>query len=484
MAPEPTPEFDLGPLSWVQGEIDQALTRGLEALALFRANPKDGTSLKHARSHVHQAAGAIQMVGLDAVVAYTDELERQLARLEELSPAEAVAGCDVVDRACRKLKIFLDELVNGVPPVPLKLYPEYEAMQTARGVKAAAPTDLFYPDLSPRAPRIAPREVISPNKLPSYLVKQRRLYQRGLLAWLRGDETGAATMRDAIAGIEDITTQSSLRAFWWTVGAMLEGLVEGGIDSGFGVKQLTARIDLQIRRVAEGSAKVADRLRREVLYFVAICAPVGSQVQAVQRSFKLWGLIPTAEVLSADVVRLQPLLREAREQLNGAKDAWLKAASGRAENLPKLKQTLVSVHAKAADIHNGALMKLTAALVERLDKMPASGVPEPVAMEYATALLLAESAFENYSNLSEDFPKQVDAMLARLDAARQGKLSPTAVAPMLDEMSKRAQERVLRTCATWSRCSTRSSAITASARILRRWPRTVRRFVARCGSWA
>jgi chemosensory pili system protein ChpA (sensor histidine kinase/response regulator) len=440
---EPTTDFDLGPLSWVQGEIDQALTRGLDSLAQFRANPSDSTTLKHARTHVHQAAGAIQMVGLDAVVAFTDELERQLARLEELNPDQAAAGCDVVDRACRKLKIFLDELVNGAAPVPLKLYPEYEAMQAARGVKAAAPTDLFYPDLSPRAPRLTQREVIPPNRMPSYLVKQRRLYQRGLLAWLRGDEAGAITMRDAIAGIEDITMQGSLRAFWWTVGAMFEGLVERGLDAGFGVKQLCARIDLQIRRVAEGSAKVADRLRREVLYFVAISAPVGPQVQAVQRAFKLSGLIPSAEVLSADVVRLQPILREAREQLAGAKDAWLKAASGRAENLGKLKQTLASVHAKAADIHNGALMKLTAALVERLEKMPASGVSEPVAMEYATALLLAESAFENYSNLSADFPKQVDAMLARLDAARQGRAPATSGAPMLDEMSKRAQERVL-----------------------------------------
>jgi general secretion pathway protein E len=88
MASEPTPEFDLGPLSWVQGEIDQALTRGLDALAQFRAKPDDATTLKHARSHVHQAAGAIQMVGLDAVVAFTDELERQLSRLEDLPPAE------------------------------------------------------------------------------------------------------------------------------------------------------------------------------------------------------------------------------------------------------------------------------------------------------------------------------------------------------------------------------------------------------------
>ena len=101
------------------------------------------------------------------------------------------------------------------------------------------------------------RATISTHTLPSYLAKQRRLYQSGLLAWLRGDETGAATMRDAIAGIEDITTQSSLRAFWWTVGAMLEGLVEGGIDSGFGVKQLAGRIDLQIRR---GEFVAADKI--------------------------------------------------------------------------------------------------------------------------------------------------------------------------------------------------------------------------------
>src|SRR6185437_7951110 len=81
-------------------------------------------------------------------------------------------------------------------------------------------------------------------------------------------------------------------------------------------------------------------------------------------------------------------------------------------------------------------------LVERLDKMPSAGVSEPVAMEYATALLLAESAFDNYTNLAGDFPQQVEAMVARLDAARAGRAA-AAGAPALDEMSKRAQERML-----------------------------------------
>ena len=444
MATDNAPDFDLGPLSWVQGEIDQALGRGLDSLAAFQANPGDGTELKHARTHVHQAAGAIQMVGLDAVVAFTDEIERQLGRLDELAEPERKSACAAIDRACRKLRIFLVELVGGSPPVPLKLFPEYEAMQRARGVKAAAPTDLFFPDLAPRAPKLSMPQVVPAAKLPSYMVKQRRQYQRGLLAWLRGDEEGAKTMRDAIAAIEDATTHQNLRAFWWTSGALFDALNERGLEGGFGVKQLAARIDLQIRRVVEGSAKVADRLRREVLYYVAIAAPVTPSVQAVQKGFKLGGLIPSAEVLNSDLVRIQPLLRDARDQLATAKDSWLKFTSGRAENLPKLKQTLSSVHKCAAEIGNGALMKLTAGLVERLDKMPTSSVSEPLAMEYATGLLLAESAADGYANLGTEFPKQVEAMLSRIDAARASRPPPAGTAaPMLDEMSRRAQERLL-----------------------------------------
>jgi chemosensory pili system protein ChpA (sensor histidine kinase/response regulator) len=442
VATDTAADFDLGPLSWVQGEIDQAIARGSTRSRRSRRTPATrARSSTRARTSTRPRARS-RWSGLDAVVAFTDELERQLARLESVPRAEVAKATDVVDRACRKLRIFLDELVKGVVPVPLKLFPEYEAMQLARGVKAASPTELFYPDLAPRPPKLAPKEPIGASKLPSYLVKQRRAYQRGLLAWLRGDPEGAKVMKDAIAGIEDAATQGTLRSFWWTVGALFEALTGKGLDAGFGVKQLTARIDLQIRRVVEGSAK----------------APTGcaARCSTTSRSARRWaagaggaahvqarGLIPSAEALNADLVRIQPLLREAREQLVHAKDAWLKFASGRAENLPKLKATLASVHTKSAEVKHGALMKLTSALIERLDKMPASGVSETLAMEYATALLLAESAFENYATLGAEFPKQVDAMLARLDAARAGRSSGAAAAPALDEMSKRAQERVL-----------------------------------------
>ena len=313
-----------------------------------------------------------------------------------------------------------------------------------RGVKAAAATDLFFPEMRLRGQLPGAPLPVSPKKLAAHLVKQRRVYQTGLLAFLRGDADGAQKMREAAAGMERVSVQESARAFWWTVGAFFEAIVAGGLDPGFGAKQLAARLDLQIRRVVEGSTKVATRLRREVLYYVAVSSPVTPTVVAVQKGFGLMGLIPSAEALNADLIRVQPIVREMREQLGIAKNIWLRVTLGRADSLPKLRDTLQSVHGHAVTIGNAALNELMASLVACLDTMPPSGeVPDVLAMEFATGILLAESAVSNYGGLAVNFPKQVAAMLLRLDAAREARPLPEGTGALIDGIFRRAQERVL-----------------------------------------
>ena len=85
---EPVSDFDIGPLSWVHVEIGHALARGLELLAAFRAAPADLSLLRQARNQIHQGVGAIEMVGLEAAVAYCDEVERQFGRIEQMPAAD------------------------------------------------------------------------------------------------------------------------------------------------------------------------------------------------------------------------------------------------------------------------------------------------------------------------------------------------------------------------------------------------------------
>ena len=66
-------EFDLGPLTWVKGEIDLALTRAVEALVQHELNG-DATQLRFCRTHVHQVNGALSIVGLDGVTQVTESL--------------------------------------------------------------------------------------------------------------------------------------------------------------------------------------------------------------------------------------------------------------------------------------------------------------------------------------------------------------------------------------------------------------------------
>jgi len=203
-------------------------------------------------------------------------------------------------------------------------------MQHLRGVKASAPTDLFFPDLSQRPPKGEAIIHLPAERVVSYLVRQRRHFQEGLLAWLRGGAAGADKMRRAISAIEDSQTLSAQRAFWWSVGGLLERLEFQPPQVVRAFNLLCARIDLQIRRLAEGSNKVADRLRREVLYCIAVSPARGPRMDAVRKTYRLSSLLPQLSAIGGEILSLQPVLRECRELLLAAKEAWLKVYGGAA----------------------------------------------------------------------------------------------------------------------------------------------------------
>jgi chemosensory pili system protein ChpA (sensor histidine kinase/response regulator) len=442
----PRAEFDVGPLSWVKGEIDLALQRAQEALRAFAANP-DGAAaqLRSSQAHLHQARGALSIVGLDGVTRLSEEVETLLSGLEKEGSRGNADMFALAERAFSGILAYLDQLMAGNPNQPLRLYALYRDVVAARGGHAD-PTDLYFPDLSFRPPkRDKIPVVLKPVELEKFLREQRSRYQRGFLKWLKNDSGGAEEMRSAVAAVEATQGLTSQRAFWWVSLAFFEALAHQAVPPELDPKQLCNRIEQQMKRMAEGIPNVAERLLREVLYYVARATPASGHVREVQETYRLAQTLPPTEGTEG-VTAESAALKSARELLGQAKDAWNKFASGNAASLPAFRDSMTALEDRTARLGNrglAALAKDIAGVADWLAAEPQK-MSDAVALEVATALLLVENALAGFASLSEEFTQQSQVVCARLKDSVLGKLlRGTPEIPLLDEMSRKAQERLL-----------------------------------------
>src|SRR5258706_15616224 len=72
MAANPVNDFDLGPLTWVKTEIDHSLNQARENLDKLAAHAADRAPVKYILTHLHQATGALAMVGLGAATRFNE----------------------------------------------------------------------------------------------------------------------------------------------------------------------------------------------------------------------------------------------------------------------------------------------------------------------------------------------------------------------------------------------------------------------------
>ena len=154
-------DFDVGPLTWVKGEIDTALNSARDRLAEVQADPAQREPLRFAQSHVHQASGALSIVGLDGVSQFAEAIDKLISALasnEVVTTPEVLA---VALRSVGMLGNYINEISAGAPHQPLRLFPAYQELVAARGGEAPQPSELFFPDLSVR-PQLASNAAIDP----------------------------------------------------------------------------------------------------------------------------------------------------------------------------------------------------------------------------------------------------------------------------------------------------------------------------------
>lgn len=445
-------EFDTGPLSWVKNEIDLALERAANALNVYAesaaADNADLSHIQYCRTHLHQVQGALTIVGLDGVRQLAEALESLLESVENGTTVASKATITLIHQGLQGIGNYLDTLLTGHGNQPLRLFPLYAAIQQACGNGQPSPIDLFFPDLSVRPPRrAAPAETMPEATFQEHLRHERGRFQRGLLAWLRDpqQQDGINDMLEAVRSIEATQDAAPARAFWWVASALLTALSEGALPEETDVKQVCARIDLQIRRMIEGSKNVAERLMRDLLYLVAVCQSTHPAIEEIRHAYRLREALRADEAPIASVTH-ESILHRLHETIAAAEDAWNKFCAGTPQALPLFRECALAIAAFADQLERTDYRRLTQAIVATANNLndDVSRHSEALAMEVATALLLAQNAQENFTNLGNDFAHQVDITVARIHGCLAGAPPKTdAEIPLLDEMSRKAQERLL-----------------------------------------
>ena len=445
-------DFDVGPLTWVKSEIDLALERAAQSLDQFSAGAASGTEdltqIKYCRTHLHQVQGALTIVGLDGVTQFSEAVEAMLEAIEQQTCPASESSIGLARRALTAIGQYLTGLVNGLPNQPLRLLSLYREIQTARGVRRFSAADLFFPDLSVRPPRsVLPVKKLPPGDWPRFLKQERGRFQRGLLAWLRAphERSGVREMLTAVRRIEDTQDSGSARSFWWVAGGFLTALAEGQLPEETNVKQLCARIDLQIRRLLEGSNNVAERLMRDALFFVASTESEDPAVKVLKRAYRLETALPVegeSTVLDAECAASGKL----RDAISVLEESWNKFCSGSAPALPVFRENAGTLTVLVEQLGHTDFRRLVQAIAAAANWLAedATRHSDALAMEMATAILLTQNAQANFQRLGADFAHQVDVTVARIHACIAGNpLRAGSEIPLLDEMSRQAQEKLL-----------------------------------------
>ncbi|PKO73698.1 MAG: hybrid sensor histidine kinase/response regulator, partial [Betaproteobacteria bacterium HGW-Betaproteobacteria-17] len=436
-------DYDTGPLNWVRGDIDAALQAALGRIQAYSVDVDLTNALRLARDDAHQVTGALRMVGLEGAATLAGALESSLDDINE----NRLTASDEVLRALRNamegLQRWVKDLADGRGSGELALFPLYKRLRELQGAERVFEGELFFPDLRLRARGKTDNDGLSQDALAAEVKKMRSLFQRGLLAFLRNVEAdqGLQRMRDALTAIERVAPSQASQTFWWACVGFVDSLIARGVEADFHVKQLLARVDLQMRRLIEGSPQVAERLLRDALFFVAKSEAMEGRAAEVRSRFGLDRYLPGRGMLDPEALaRMRPVLDALQSGLKAARDHWHAWVEGNADQQEPFQTQLIRMQPQAQMLENSGLMPL-------LDELGAAALAavgregdarEQVNLEVAATLLFMQSGVDQEDVLHADFAARAEAQQARLRALIEGREMPVSE---VESASQREAER-------------------------------------------
>ncbi|MFA9275711.1 MAG: Hpt domain-containing protein [Candidatus Aquirickettsiella gammari] len=438
-------QFDIAPLSWVMTELREALSSAGKLLddAIVQEADAQSTSLLQAKTYLHQAHGALQIVEVEGVSIVTETVEELIERIQA---GKLMLSGDVVRRmteAFYAVSRYLEDLLAGNSQQPVRLFPEYRALLELKGAERIHPADLFFPSLSVQEK--IPELALSAHPTDVNYGAIRLRFEKLLLTVLTSknavEKSNASNqMSVLIREIEQAQTSSQTKAFWLVMRAFAESTASIDARDERHIKQIWGRINLQIRRLVEGNTSVPERLLRDALFFIAQVQEPSPFVAQIRRAYQLENHIPQDYDQKRYGLIAPNVLTSAKELLTNIKNLWGRISNGDNSLADKFTQKMKDLAELGVSLQTPPLTKLLRELNGIASHAVSTKDKEHMGLELATCLLFLENSLDQITHLPANFSARADEISARLLSVVSGD-APDGQVTWIGEISREAQQR-------------------------------------------
>ncbi|WP_296445840.1 Hpt domain-containing protein [Rhodoferax sp. UBA5149] len=442
---------DLGPLAWVLDELRKSLDGAIKALRRFVRDAElargsdlaalDASQLRIARQQLHQAVGALEMVGMEApakVLRAMEALAQRFVQRPELCSDDAA---NKVERASFALTEYLEGVLKGKNASSVALFPQYRDVLELVGNDRVHPADLW-----PLEWRWI--DVVLPQETEPlvYGASVRARLDRFVLKVVKsGDAVAAKAMCGISLGFAAAQSALEPRVFWKICAAYFEAVSLGLCPPDVYGKRAASRILLQYRTLARGEPGISERLVQDLLFFCAQAVPAraaDAPVLAAVRS--AYGLTQpqSFDYETPQFGRFDPaLLVQARKRIAAATETWSALAGGDTNRLKVATDQFSLVTDSVLKLHPAG-GDLARALTRAIDITARSGeAPTPsLAMEVATAVLYLEAAYEDMDPTDSHMTERSASLARRLEHVNAGG-QPEPLEGWMEELYRRVSDR-------------------------------------------
>ncbi|MFM7705240.1 MAG: hybrid sensor histidine kinase/response regulator, partial [Rubrivivax sp.] len=433
---------DLRKLSWLREELRLSLEQAHKALrrylrdSLNRAEGDivDPAILRTARQALHQAAGALELVGQAAAARLVAAAEAAVLRFAADGSLVTTEAVGHVERGSFAVLDYLSHVLAGKRVSTLALFPQYRALQELARADRIHPADLWsLPERwvpLPREEGAVPRVVDVPTRaeLEALMLSLMRQPDRQTLARLSELSAGLG------AG-----TSGDEATLWQLAAAFFEAQAAAALRPDVYAKRIAPRL-LALARSGQATASVRRQLARDLLFFCEQAQPARAsrpvpRLQAVRTAFAL-GHEPIQDYENPRLGRFDPMwITQARRRLGAARDLWAAIGAGELHHLPSLAEQFALVGDSLQRLLPDGVQLADALATAVRQPVDDDGPPTPaLAMEVATLLLVLEATLEAADLDHPQWPQRIAAIVERLQRARRPDAADEPPEPWMGEV--------------------------------------------------